>query len=98
MSQNKMGMGGGIFDYSPLHGPTICATWLDGAAVRVEERLVNQGFLPECGRAWVGSPGTGGRTRQRFGVCTELTPSTLRKGQSAGSAGPTEGLIERGGP
>ena len=54
-------------------------------------------LLSESGRAVVGSPGTGGRTRQRFGVCTEFTPRTLHRGQSASSAGPAEGLIERRG-
>jgi hypothetical protein len=52
---------------------------------------------PNVAERWSALLAPAGEPWQRFGVCIEFTPSTLHKGQSAGSAGPTKGLIVRRG-
>ncbi len=54
-------------------------------------------FCPSVAEQWSAPLALAGEPWQRFGVCTEFTPGTLHWGQSAGSAGPAEGLIVRRG-
>ncbi len=49
---------------------------------------------PSVAEQWSAPLVLAGEPWQCFGVCTEFSPSTPHSGQSAGSAGPAEGLRE----